>query len=74
MKEELTTMMHLDFCKDEQEAMDLRVMHVAATVDKGGDVEAALKEMGLTREEYNKNLEPVFNPSKDDFVPKHWFI
>ncbi|MDR0687546.1 MAG: hypothetical protein LBF55_02535 [Prevotellaceae bacterium] len=36
MKEELTTMMHLELCKDEQEAMDLRVMHVTAVVEKRG--------------------------------------
>jgi hypothetical protein len=44
MKEELTTSMHLEFCKDEWEVMELRVMEVAATAEKGGDVEAALKK------------------------------
>ncbi|MDR0711134.1 MAG: hypothetical protein LBF67_02145 [Prevotellaceae bacterium] len=74
MKEELTTMMHLEFCKDEQEAMDLRVMHVTAVIEKGGDVEAALKEMGLTREEYNSNVDAVFNLTKRGIDPKKRFI
>jgi hypothetical protein len=66
MKEELTSLMHLEFCKDEQEAMDLRVMSVAAVKARGGDVEAALKDVGLTRDEYNNNLAFVFNFSKQE--------
>ncbi|MDR2425259.1 MAG: hypothetical protein LBD59_11160 [Prevotellaceae bacterium] len=68
MEEELTTLMHLEFCKDEQEAMDLRVMEVAAVKDSGGDVEAALKRMGLTKEEYNKNVTIVFCNTKNRFI------
>ena len=32
------------FCKDEREAMELRVMEVSVVADRGGDVEAALKK------------------------------
>jgi hypothetical protein len=72
MKEELTTSMHMEFCKNEQEAMDLRVMEVAATKEKGGDVEAALKRMGLTKEEYNANLDAVFNLTERGIVPEKY--
>jgi hypothetical protein len=64
MKEELTALMHLEFCKDEQEAMELRVMTVAAVKERGGNVDEALKDMGLTKEEYNNNVDAVFNLSE----------
>jgi hypothetical protein len=74
MKEELTSLMHLEFCKDEQEAMDLRVMSVAAVKARGGDVEAALKDVGLTRDEYNNNVDAVFYLTERGIDPKTRFI
>jgi ACT domain-containing protein len=74
MKEELTTLMHMEFCKDEWEAMELRIMEVTAVHERGGDVDAALKKMGLTREEYNKNVDAVFNLTKRGIDPKESFI
>ena len=74
MKEELTTLMHMEFCKDEWEAMELRVMEVSVVADRGGDVDAALKAMGLTREEYNQNVDAVFNLTECGIDPKNYFI
>jgi hypothetical protein len=74
MEEELTTLMHMDFCKDEWEKMELRIMEVSVAVDRGGDVEAALKKMRLTREEYNANVDAVFNLTKQGIDPKTHFI
>jgi ACT domain-containing protein len=54
--------------------MDLRVMHVTAVVERGGDVDSALKEMGLTREEYNRNVDAVFNLTERGFSPEDSFI
>jgi hypothetical protein len=66
MKEKLATHRNLEFCKDEQEAFEFRVMSVAAAKMRGGDVEAALKEMELTKEEYNNTLAAVFGLSKQE--------
>jgi hypothetical protein len=44
MKEELTTLMHMEFCKDEWEAMELRVMAVSVVHERGGDVMPLLKK------------------------------
>jgi hypothetical protein len=74
MKEELTTKMHLEFCRDEKEALELRILDVAATYKHGKgkpeDVEQALKDMDLTKEQYNANLEWVFGKyAKFNLIP-----
>jgi hypothetical protein len=74
MKEELTTKMHLEFCLDEDEALDLRVMDTYAQVCKGVDPSVALKKNGLTREEYNNSLDKVFHFPKTDFDSSGFFI
>lgn len=56
MKEELTTKMHMEFCKDEQERIELAACAVYFDVTKyKKELEASLKEYNITREQYEGN-------------------
>lgn len=52
MKEELTSKMHMEFCKDEEERLELAAMAVFADVKKGKSKEIALKEYNITADQY----------------------
>lgn len=54
MKEELTTKMHMEFCKSEEERLELAAMAAFSEIRKGKSKESALKEYGITEEQYER--------------------
>ena len=60
-KEELTTEMHSEFIGNEIPKLDLRVMGVYGAVARGVSLEVALQKYGLTREQYDANVERVLS-------------
>lgn len=60
-KEELTTDMHAEFIGKEIPKFDLYVMGVYGAVARGVSLEDALKKYGLTREQYEANVERVLS-------------
>jgi hypothetical protein len=65
MKEELTTLMHCEFCETEEEVMELLVMATYNQIEnKGIKPEIALKNNNLTMEQYNANVDKVFGIKK----------
>lgn len=60
-KEELTTEMHSEFIGKEIPKLDLYVMGVYGALRRGMSLEDALKKYGLTREQYEANVERVLS-------------
>lgn len=60
-KEELTTEMHSEFIGDEIPKFDLYVMGVYGAVARGVPIKEALAKYGLTREEYEANVDRVLS-------------
>lgn len=60
-KEELTTEMHSEFIGDEISKIDLYVMGVYGAIARGVTIEEALKKYGLSREEYETNIDRVLS-------------
>ncbi|MFG6385765.1 MAG: hypothetical protein K1V80_04760 [Muribaculaceae bacterium] len=60
-KEELTTEMHSEFIGDEIPKIDLYVMGVYGAIARGVTIEEALKKYGLSREEYETNIDRVLS-------------
>jgi len=58
-KEELTTKMHAEFIGCELSELDLNVMGVIGATRRGILLENALKEYGLTEEEFKANVKRV---------------
>jgi hypothetical protein len=56
MKEELTSLMHLEFCRDEEERIEMAACGVYFDVNKHGkDLTESLKRYGITKEQYEEN-------------------
>ena len=57
MKEELTTLMHMEFCRDEQERIELAAMGIEAEVfyHRSTPFEEALKKYNITEEQFWEN-------------------
>lgn len=60
-QEELTTEMHSEFIGDEIPKFDLYVMGVYGAVARGVSLKDALAKYGLTREEYESNIDRVLS-------------
>lgn len=60
-KEELTTEMHSEFIGEEIPRLDLYVMGVYGAVARGLPLEEALNRYGLTRKQYEANIERVLS-------------
>ncbi len=60
-KEELTTEMHSEFIDKEIPKLDLYIMGVYGAVARGTSLEEALNKYGLTREQYETNIERVLS-------------
>lgn len=60
-KEELTTDMHAEFIGKEIPKLDLYVMGVYGALRRGLSLEDALARYGLSRKEYNDNIERVLS-------------
>lgn len=60
-KEELTTEMHSEFIGKEIPKLDLYVMGVFGAMRRGYSLEEALERYGLTREQYEANIERVLS-------------
>ena len=60
-KEELTTEMHSEFIGKEIPKLDLYVIGVYGAVARGLSLDEALKKYGLTREQYEKNVDRVLS-------------
>ncbi len=60
-KEELTTEMHSEFIGKEIPKLDLYVMGVYGAVARGLSLDEALEKYGLTREQYEKNVDRVLS-------------
>lgn len=60
-KEELTTEMHSEFLGKEISQLDLKVMGVYGAVARGVSLDDALERYGLTREQYEQNVERVLS-------------
>lgn len=60
-KEELTTEMHSEFLGKEIPQSDLKVMGVYGAVARGVSLDDALERYGLTREQYEQNVERVLS-------------
>lgn len=56
MKEELTTLMHTEFCRNDEERFELLIMQITADVfeDRTKTLYDALKEYGMTMEQFEK--------------------
>lgn len=61
MQEELTTKMHAEFIGDDISDLDLRIMAVYGAISRGTEKESALREYGLTEQEYNENIDRVLS-------------
>lgn len=61
MKEEFTTEMHAELIGKEVSNFDLKVMGVYGAVARGVSIEEALKRYGITREQYEKNIDRVLS-------------
>lgn len=59
--EELTTEMHSEFLGKEIPQLDLKVMGVYGAVARGVSLDDALERYGLTREQYEQNVERVLS-------------
>lgn len=57
MKEELTTKMHAEFLGDEVTDLELKVMGVYGAVNRKVPLDDALKEYGLSKEQYEEGVE-----------------
>ena len=60
-KEELTTEMHFDLIGKDIPKFDLYIMGVYGAISRGVSIEDALKKYGLTREQYESNIERVLS-------------
>lgn len=60
-KEELTTEMHSEFIGKEIPKFDLYVMGVYGALRRGMSLKDALKKYGLTREQYEANIDRVLS-------------
>lgn len=60
-QEELTTDMHSEFIGKEIPKFDLYVMGVYGAVARGMMLEDALNKYGLTREQYEANIDRVLS-------------
>ncbi len=60
-REELTTDMHSEFIGKEIPKLDLYVMGVYGAVARGLSLDEALEKYGLTREQYEKNVDRVLS-------------
>jgi hypothetical protein len=56
MKEELTTLMHMEFCKDEDERLDIAAMSIDVEVFRNREIafEDALKKYSITEKQFWK--------------------
>jgi tRNA U34 5-carboxymethylaminomethyl modifying enzyme MnmG/GidA len=54
MKEELTTLMHMEFCKDEDERLDIAAMSIDMEVFRRREIdfETALKKYSITEKQF----------------------
>lgn len=59
MRDELTTKMHAEFIGDEIPYFNLCVMAVYGATKRGIPIDKALKDNGLTEEEYDNNVQRV---------------
>ena len=60
-QDELTTDMHSELLGDEIPKLDLYVMGVYGAMRRGASLEEALEKYGLTREEYEANVDRVLS-------------
>ena len=67
MQEELTTAMHAEFMEDEMSARDLAILGCSAAVERLRSLSAALKEYGLNKDEFLRELPRVLDYSQSEF-------
>lgn len=60
-QEELTTEMHSEFIGKEIPKLDLYVMSVYGAIARGATLDEALKKYGLTKEQYEANIDRVLS-------------
>ena len=59
MKEELTTLMHSEFFTDPDERMEILIMGAFARIHRGEDKLEVLAKLGLSEDEYDRNVKIV---------------
>ena len=53
--------MHMEFARNDWEALELQIMATDAQINRGILLEKALENNGITKETYYKNVEKVYN-------------
>ncbi len=61
MRDELTTLMHEEFIGYEIPHLDLMVMSVYGAHRRGVPLEQALKEHGISKQQYDDNIDRVLS-------------
>ena len=61
MKDELTTLMHSEFLKNEIGDLDIRIMGACGAMRRGVNKEKALSQYKLTEKTYNDNINRVLS-------------
>ena len=74
LSEELTTAMHAEFMEDEMSPRDLAIMGCSAAVKRLRSLSAALKEYGLTKDEFLRELPRALGYSESKYEEKRSFF
>lgn len=74
LSEELTTAMHAEFMEGEMSPRDLAIMGCSAAVKRLRSLSAALKEYGLTKDEFLRELPRVLDYSESEFEEGRLFF
>lgn len=59
--EELTTAMHSEFMEGEVNRFDMKIMGVYGATNRGVALEDALRQYGLTKNQYEENVDRVLS-------------
>lgn len=62
MKEELTTLMHIEFFSDREDILDILTMSAYSRIQKGQDKDAVLKELNLAETDFETRYNIIIKP------------
>ena len=74
MQEELTTAMHAEFMEGEMSARDLAIVGCSAAVERLRSLSAALKEYGLNKDEFIRELPRALGYPENEFEEQRAFF